>query len=61
MRLDLLPVMVVSELLGVPADQQGQVGRKVGSFCVREDSRKQNQQWGKEMIQSHFMKNTFCR
>ena len=29
---DLLPVMVVSELLGVPADQQGQVGRKVGSF-----------------------------
>ena len=29
---DLLPVMVVSELLGVPADQQEQVGRKVGSF-----------------------------
>ena len=29
---DLLPVMVVSELLGVPADQQEEVGRKVGSF-----------------------------
>lgn len=29
---DLLPVMVVSELIGVPADQQEQVGRKVGSF-----------------------------
>ena len=29
---DLLPVMVVSELLGVPADQQELIGRKVGSF-----------------------------
>ncbi|NKB74962.1 MAG: cytochrome P450 [Synechococcus sp. s2_metabat2_7] len=29
---DLLPVMVVSELLGVPADKQEEVGRKVGSF-----------------------------
>ncbi|MDG2215644.1 MAG: cytochrome P450 [Synechococcus sp. cluster2_bin.235] len=29
---DLLPVIVVSELLGVPADQQEEVGRKVGSF-----------------------------
>ena len=29
---DLLPVMVVSELLGVPADHQELIGRKVGSF-----------------------------
>ena len=29
---DLLPVMVVAELLGVPADQQELIGRKVGSF-----------------------------
>ena len=41
---DLLPVMVVSELLGVPADQQEQVGQKVGSFVVLE-AYKQNQQW----------------
>ena len=40
---DLLPVMVVSELLGVPADQQEEVGRKVGSF-VRARGLKQTEE-----------------